>query len=83
MRVLLPHVEGVYREYTDVRDEMEFTEAESNLADLCNEYDQCEFGCEVVMMRCVALTTDANADIDDEYIEQEGEYAEEGEEVAE
>ena len=27
---------------TDVRDEMEFTEAESNLADLCNEYDQCE-----------------------------------------
>jgi len=62
---------------------MEFTEAESNLADLCNEYDQCESGCKVVMMRCVALTTDANADIDDEYIEQEGEYAEEGEEVAE
>jgi tubulin beta len=24
-------------------DEMEFTEAEGNLADLCNEYDSCEF----------------------------------------
>jgi hypothetical protein len=31
----------------------------------------------------IQLTLDANADIDDEYIDEQGEYAEEGEEVAE
>lgn len=69
-------------------DEMEFTEAESNMQDLVAEYQQCEFAPafpfslrEISKLTslnpCSRRKTDQEAGVDDEEFEEEGVYEEE------